>query len=167
MQLSSLGQPNHFSFTYYKMSLIKQFEYGTRTAVSIELKKDWVKPLKAKPMLQNSIILKPQEDIKQLENIYTFENSKDIRRFLLTHQHLIGILFEAVMQIKRIFGEEISRCLELHHDPEEDWEELFVVIKTTYPPEKARKLMDKLGDEWFLDIMDETEGKLCITEEPL
>lgn len=169
MQLSSLGQPNHFSFTYHKIPLINKFGYGTGTSVSIEYIKDRIKSLGmgVPRSVENSIILKPQKDIRLLEILYNFENPMDVKRFLLTNKSLIEIVFEAHRQIKRIFVEEINLFLELHHDPEEDWEELFIVIKSPYAPIKTRELMDDLDRSWFLDIMDKTQGKLCITEEYL
>lgn len=171
MQPASLEEPYFLSSDYLKIpSSIDLFEYGTGTSVSIEPKKDCVKPLESileQQIPENSIILKPQEDIKLLENIYTFENPLDVRRFLWTHENLIEIVFEAYTQIKRIFGEEINLFLELHHDPEEDFEELFIVIKSLYEPKKTRELMDDLDRSWFLNIIDKTQGKLCITEEYL
>lgn len=80
---------------------------------------------------------------------------------------MIDILFETQTQIISIFGRDIELHLELHRDYEEDFEELFVVIKSSFPPAVARRMMDTLDEAWFLDILDKTQGKLCITEEPL
>lgn len=171
MQLVSSEESYFLSSDYLKIpSLIDQFEYGTGTSVSIKPKKDWIKSLEAIPaqqLAEISVILKPQEDIRLLENIYTFENPPDVRRFLWTHKHLIEIVFEAYRQIKRIFGEEINLFLELHHDPEEGWDELFIVIKSPYNAEEAVELEKKLFKEWFVYKMDAIKGKLNITEEPL
>lgn len=116
---------------------------------------------------QNSIVLQIQEQIKLLEDMYIFDSLKEGETFLLNNQYLIDILFEAREEIRRIFGYVIELHLELHHDPEEDFEELFIVIRSPYSPEEARKLMDKLGEQWFLDMIEKVQGKLCITEEPL
>jgi hypothetical protein len=58
-------------------------------------------------------------------------------------------------------------CLELHRDPEEGWDELFIVIKSEYGAEEAIRLENRLAEEWFLDRMKDTKGKLNIVEEPL
>ncbi len=121
-----------------------------------------------KQTLQETSILKEKVDnIAILENFYNMENPLEIKSFLFTHDNLIPILFEAYAKIKQIFGDVVELYLELHQDPEEDWEELFIVIKSPYEAERARELIDKLADEWFLDIIDKTGNKLCITEEPL
>jgi hypothetical protein len=113
-----------------------------------------------------SIILLPQKLIRELENLYIFDNPQEIQRFLLTNEYLIEILFEAPVHIYRIFG-HVPIHLELHHDPEESWDELFIVINSPYCAEEAIRLENKLTEEWFLDRMEETKGKLNITEEPL
>jgi len=106
------------------------------------------------------------EAFRELENLYIFENFKEIKNFLLTNDYLIEILFEAPEHIYRIFG-RVSIHLELHHDPEEGWDELFIVIKSLYSAEEAIRLENRLAEEWFLDRMKDTKGKLNITEEPL
>lgn len=104
--------------------------------------------------------------ISLLKKKYIFINEKEIEDFLWRNKELIEILFEAPSNISEVFG-EVPLYLELHHDPEEDWEELFIVIKSSYNPEEAVALMDKLGEKWFLNIIDKVGNKLCITEEPL
>jgi len=167
---SVLEQFNYSSLTYYKTLLMNQFEYRIETSVLLEQKIDLTKFWEVRPILQSaeiSIILKTQEDIRRLENLYTFENFTDIRRFLWIHQFLIEILFEAQKQIIGIFDEQITLSLDLHRDPEEGWDELFIVIKSPYSAEKAVELERKLFEEWFTHRIHDTKGKLNFTEEPL
>ena len=105
-----------------------------------------------------------KKTIKKLEKLYTFDNPKEIENFLLTNNYLIDILFSAPDHIERIFGMVLLH-LELHHDPEEGWDELFIVIKTPYKTEEAIRLENRLAEEWFLDRTKETNGKLNIIEE--
>ncbi|MFH1860843.1 MAG: hypothetical protein ABH870_07545 [bacterium] len=94
--------------------------------------------------------------------------NKEIIDFIGKYDFLLSILMEAPREIYRIFPrDDVKLELELHHDPEEDYDELFVVIKSPYSPLEARKLMDELDETWFLNIMNKTKNKLCITEEPL
>ena len=118
-------------------------------------------------LMEISVIRKSEELINLLEEFYLFRNPKEAKIFLLANDYLIEILFEAHWQIKKVFGEAVTTYLELHRDPEEEFEELFVVVKSTCSPEEARKLMDQLDEEWFLDVMNKTQGNMCITEEPL
>ena len=66
---------------------------------------------------------------------------------------------------KKIFGESIKIDLRVHFDPEEDYEELFVVLKTSLKPEEALSRLDVLDDEWFINVVDKTGGFLNVTEE--
>jgi hypothetical protein len=52
-------------------------------------------------------------------------------------------------------------------DPEEGSEELFIVIKTSLSTKLARNLLNKLVNNWFVDIMDKVNNKLNITEETI
>ena len=119
-----------------------------------------------KESIEISVVLQVQRAIGKLEELYIFDNPKEIKNFLLTNSYLIDILFEAPAHIERIFGMALFH-LELHHDPEEGWDELFIVIRSLYKAEEAIVLENRLAEEWFLDRMKETNGKLNITEEPL
>ncbi len=104
--------------------------------------------------------------IELLEKTYTLKNHGEIKQFLIVNDDLIPILVEGYEQITKIFG-DVPVYLELHSDPEEGWEELFIVIKTGYPTKKAFELENKLFEEWFIRIMDKVNGRLNFTEKPL
>jgi len=86
--------------------------------------------------------------------------------FLKENEFLVKILKEAHKNIETIFGASVNLCLKLCADPEEDFEELFVVIKSTHNSEEALHLLSKLDESWFLKVVDSTRGKLNITVEP-
>ncbi len=90
-----------------------------------------------------------------------------IQRFLQEHDFLRPILLEAKDRIIPVFGSDVKLCLELEHDPEEGWDELFIVIKSKCSAEEAIRLEKRVMDEWFLDRMMHTKGKLNVAEEPL
>ena len=92
---------------------------------------------------------------------------QQINNFLKKHKYLYSILKEAKDKILHIFGNKVKMCLKLHYDPEEGWDELFIVIKSPYSPEEAIRLENRLAEEWFLDKIKDTKGKLNIIEEPL
>ena len=114
---------------------------------------------------ETSVTLQPQKLIRELENLYIFDNPKEIRNFLLTNEYLIDILFEAPSHIHTIFG-QVPIHLELDRDPEEGWEELFIVIRSPFPAKKAMELENQLKEEWFFPRIAETRGKLNIIEQP-
>lgn len=110
----------------------------------------------------------PRSVIKELYPFEIIENQQEeIKSFLRKNLYLVPILKEARGRISAVFGEGTKVCLELHLDPQEDFEELFVVIKSGYDCNEARRRLDTLCREWFLKVLDKTRGKLNITEEPL
>jgi hypothetical protein len=119
------------------------------------------------PDEENSIILRKEKEIESLQQIYDIENMTLIRSFLLDNDFLIETLFGARNQIDLIFGPEINLVLEMDVDPEEGSEELFIVIKTSLSTKLARNLLNKLVNNWFVDIMDKVNNKLNITEETI
>jgi len=111
--------------------------------------------------------LERKDIVDELKGIYEFSNIEGIRNFIMQNNYLVNILNEAPENIYRIFGRSIKLILELHSDPEEEWDELFIVIKSPYTAEKAVALERKLFNEWFVHIMDKVNNKLNFTEEPL
>jgi len=111
--------------------------------------------------------LERKDIVDELKGIYEFSNIEEIRNFIMQNNYLVNILNEAPENIYRIFGRSIKLILELHSDPEEEWDELFIVIKSPYTAEKAVALERKLFNEWFVHIMDKVNNKLNFTEEPL
>ncbi|HOC52433.1 MAG TPA: hypothetical protein PLW61_05805 [Caldisericia bacterium] len=116
--------------------------------------------------IETSIYLSPYKIIEEFEKIYIYENPQQIKTFLISNTDLIPILKEAPEYIYKIFG-KFPIYLEIHHDPEEGWDELFIIIKTSYTPEKAIELEKKLFDEWFVKIIHKVGNKLNFMEEPL
>lgn len=114
----------------------------------------------------NSIYKSVRYWIDYIEKIYVLENSEEIKRFLVSNGDLIEILQAAPEHIYEIFG-YVPICLELHHDPEEGWDELFIVIKSSLSPKEAIKRNIELFEKWFIHVMDSVQVKLNITEEPL
>jgi hypothetical protein len=106
------------------------------------------------------------EHIKECFDI-PLDEEGGIRKFLEENGHLYPILEEAPDKIVSVFGTDAKISLELHRGPEEDWEELFIIIKSHYATDEAVRLEKKLAEEWFLLKLQSTKGKLNITEEPL
>jgi hypothetical protein len=109
----------------------------------------------------------PMDEFASLYYYYRIEKEAEVISFVRKYPFLLSILEEAPKQIYRIFGRDVTVCLELHHDPEEGWDELFIVIKSAYSAEEAIRLENRLFQEWFLDKIKETKGKLNIIEESL
>jgi hypothetical protein len=111
-------------------------------------------------------LIKIEDNINKLEKDYVMVDKDEVKNFIYNHPFLIPILREAPENIKNIFGKGTILILEIILDSEENYRELFIVIKSKYKSKKARQLMDKLDSKWFLGKINQTKGKLCITEEP-
>ncbi len=91
------------------------------------------------------------------------DTADEIERFLSRNPEVLEVLKEAPFYIRRIVVGNYPLLLELVREPEEDWEELFVVVKTDLPVEEALELDDRIFDLWFKDAMRKVVGKLEIT----
>ncbi len=85
--------------------------------------------------------------------IYIFNNPIEVKTFLFDHDHLYDTLYEANKRIKRIFEDcVVNIYLQVVKDPEENFEQLFVIIKTDLTPDKSVSLLDRFDEEWWLEI---------------
>ena len=85
---------------------------------------------------------------------YRFINAESEITNFIEENNLWGFLLEAPWQIKRVFGDDIVLELQLHRDPTEDFECLFVTIRTSLPPESSVNLLARLDEEWWLHVDD-------------
>jgi len=114
----------------------------------------------------SSIYLQIQESISDLENFYIFENPEQMKSFLMSNFQLINTLKEAPDYISKIFG-KVKVSLKLHQDPEEDFEGLFIIIKTHLSPEESIKLLNRFDEEWWLNVDDEISNILEVMVRPI
>lgn len=106
-------------------------------------------------------IIKSQRFLYQIEEIYSLRNAETVRGFLHTYPQLIEVLLEAHVYLQRYFGPDPQVTLEVVSDPEvEAIEELFAYILASLPVDEALTRLDKLDEEWFLDQLDRTGGRL-------
>jgi len=113
---------------------------------------------------ETSIIAQEENKLKLLEELYILNNETKVKTFLKRNPFLIDILLSAENEIREVLEENISSLeLELHKDPEEDFEKLFLVVKTTNAsPEKLIGLLEKIDDEWYLNLDYETRKNFNI-----
>jgi hypothetical protein len=70
--------------------------------------------------------------------------------YLLEHEGAVAVLLEAPAAIRQVFG-EVRPLLDLVADPEEGWEELFIVVPTREPAGRALEHLKQLDTEWFAE----------------
>ena len=146
-----------------------QYLLGYHLRISIPIENVEMSQIEEEPeeKEEKSIFFLTQRGIKLLKKYYVIEDDNEFRNFFITHNQLINILLEAPKWIKKIFGESVRIHLRVHADPEEDYEELFIVIKTSLKPEEALNRLNALDEEWFIKVIDKTGGYLNITEEAI
>ncbi|HEC93619.1 MAG TPA: hypothetical protein ENI51_11685 [Candidatus Atribacteria bacterium] len=105
------------------------------------------------------------EKIEEMTILYHFIQEKEVRYFLEENKFLISFLKEAYTQIKRIFGGETDLTLMLTDDPEENFEELIIVVHIRTSVKKVIKLREKLHKEWLFSVIPQLKGKLNILVE--
>lgn len=117
---------------------------------------------------KNPPIKEVLKDINELEVLYTFLQPKEIRSMLRANEDLISILFDAYKQITIIFRENIiDLCLEYNRDHEEDFDCLALLIKTCLNPDLSLDLLNKLDEEWWLDVDEAIRCSLIIMVRPV
>ena len=108
-------------------------------------------------------IMKKLEQFEE-EGLYTFEDKEEIIRFLIKNPDLIQELYSAHQLICKVFG-ECNIDVKLYKDPEENTEEILIVIKSKNPPEKILELYERLFEDWYIKIMDKVFPRLDYTVE--
>jgi hypothetical protein len=104
-------------------------------------------------------------EIPTIEKMYVFRRSAEILQFLEENLFLIPLLKEAYIRIGSYFpSSKVS--LEVVADQEmTDEKQLVIFISVDSDSEQATERLDRLDEEWWLDALEKTQGKLCITLE--
>ena len=102
-------------------------------------------------------------EVQRLEQLYVFRKRIEVLQFLKMNRFLAPLLLEAYTKIGRHFGQYPRVFLEVIADPEaNNNSQLFAFIGTSLSPDEALEMLDRLDEEWWLDTLDEAQGKLCI-----
>ena len=75
-----------------------------------------------------------------------------------------SLLSEAPGAIQQVFG-QVRPVLELVVDPEENWEELFIVIPTAGSTDQALRQLRQLDANWFGDAARRAKFSANVTIE--
>ncbi|NMG83274.1 MAG: hypothetical protein GIS02_03590 [Methanosarcinales archaeon] len=113
--------------------------------------------------------LRKEREFAVLSPFYVFSDGHseaEVIQFINDHPFLRNILSEAPRHVFSIFGKNVLLYLELNRDYEEDFEGLFIIIKTNLSPEESLNLLDRFDEEWWLDVDDDISNILEITVRP-
>jgi len=92
-----------------------------------------------------------QKSISLLHKQYIIKNIEEVNRFLSDHKHLLDTLLIIPRQIQQFFG-DIPLELQLVKDAEEDYEGLFIIIMSNMPPNESLDHLERMEEEWWLDV---------------
>jgi hypothetical protein len=102
---------------------------------------------------------------QSLKQMYDFRKPVEISHFLQVNPFLTPLLEEAYTHIRKYFPSS-QLILEVVADPEAlDEEQLVIFIVVKYDPDEASETLNQLDENWWLDAMEWTQDKLCITLE--
>lgn len=102
----------------------------------------------------------------------TVENSFTLRqgdwsalfRYASEHPEVVPVISDAPTAIRKVFG-SAPLVLDLVVDPEEAWEELFIVIVTTDSVDQSLRQLRKLDASWFGDAERQANFLINVTVE--
>lgn len=128
--------------------------------------KEWSEPRKLySPPNPNTPIL-ADRSVSRLRRLYEFRGGLALERFLRDNDFLITLLLDAPEEIRKHFDSGTRVALEIVEDPEARGDQqLFVVVRTKFPPKVARALLAQLDQNWWLDVLPAARGKMEIATE--
>ena len=102
--------------------------------------------------------------VEQLDPFYSYTDREAIARFARLCPALVPLLIEAAEQIGQYFTQP-ELVLEVVEGLSIEEQGLAVSINTDLAPEEAMARLERFDEEWWLDVQDQTEGRLCIDVE--
>ena len=98
---------------------------------------------------------------------YALRRPEEVTAFLRAYPHLVPLLIEAAEVVPRYFEPDAPLVLEVVTDPEEDGlpPELFALVQTALDPDEALARIDRLDDDWWLDVSPDGPGTLVVSLE--
>lgn len=107
-----------------------------------------------------------EKKIEVLGEKIEFGTKIEVTAFLLKNDFLIRIIDEAVEKIREIFkNEKLKLVVETDPEVPVDSKVLSLKVFTKMDPISAIDSLDKLNEEWWLEIKPKTKQKLIIEEE--
>jgi hypothetical protein len=95
-----------------------------------------------------------------LREHYTVADPRLVFDFLAENEQLVDLLNKAYTHLQSVFGPQPTVELQVVRDPDSQSEkQLFGYIKTDLPPTEALQKLEAF-DEWFLGVIDQTDGRL-------
>ena len=103
-----------------------------------------------------------QEAVRLIKNQFRFleQGGISIETYLYLNQETAHSLAEALDHIAFHFDNNYSLELYLYKDGEDGTRLIYANVRTSFPPDEALDRLEAFEENWFLDQMARTEGKL-------
>jgi len=102
-----------------------------------------------------------------LPRLYNFRKPFKVFKFLEENLYLISALSEIYWEIHKYFPYD-ELFLEIFKDPTEiDFEELFIIVQTTFDRKEAHKRLNTFDDNYWLDASILIGNNVCVHVEYL
>ena len=148
------------------MPLIAQNEIDTYLKMNIPDSSATTIGMEEWEQLSTSITELMDSLMDAIENIFLFKNENQVRFFLKENIFLLEIIVKSYAVLSELFKDS-TFVLEHTIDPEyqSDNEQLVLYIVTRMEPEPAYSKLNEFDNNYWLDVVSKTEGKLCINLE--
>ncbi len=104
--------------------------------------------------------------VNRIRQAYLISSQAEFASFTERFPFLTSLLLDASNALSQIFPDNVIYRLEVAHDREdENIEELVCFICTDLDPDEALAKLDAFDEEWFLDNIGKTNGRLIFTLE--
>lgn len=102
-------------------------------------------------------------DFALLSGLYRQRLSTEVRRYLTLRRPLVMLLFRAYQEVRKCFPSN-RLSLELVEDPDDpEFEQLVLGIFSEDPVADTLARLERLDQEWWLDVDVPENSDLCIT----
>jgi hypothetical protein len=111
---------------------------------------------------QTSLVWKRFTDISAIVNEFPPDDYEAVIGFLLEHPALPGFIAKSARRVWELFNPGEQLTLHLMHDPDEGFEELFLVVNTDRELGEAFDLLSRF-DDWFIELPFSVRKDFCVT----
>ncbi len=102
--------------------------------------------------------------INDLRSKFEITNFEEVRNFLMKNRFLVSLIEEIPSKICQYFGNGQKLALQFLYEPDFPQSfELWVHILTALPAKEALSVLERFDEEWWLESIDKSDGKVNIT----
>ena len=95
------------------------------------------------------------------------ETEEEINKVLKNNENVISILLECYKQLEKYFKQNIVNIFLEYADFEEEFESLYITIKTDLSKVKYLKCFKKFEEKWLLKNNTEEKKRLFVKVRPV